>query len=89
VYLSPKEIIQVLCGVFRESNVDDRIISKGVWPPRSPDCDFYLRGKLKNGLYANNPRDLGALKHNICEVTSFPKSALKNSGMSHSRGQSF
>ena len=30
---------------------EDRVISKGLWPPRSPDltvCDIYLLGNLKN-----------------------------------------
>jgi hypothetical protein len=51
--------------VFGELNGDDRIIIKGFWPPRSPDlnpCDFYLWGKLRNIVYANNPHDLEALK---------------------------
>jgi hypothetical protein len=36
-------------AVFGEINGEDRIISKGLWPLRSPDlnaCDFYLWGKL-------------------------------------------
>jgi hypothetical protein len=44
-----KDSIWVLCSVFGEINGEDRIIGKGLWPPRSPDlnpCDFYLRGKL-------------------------------------------
>ncbi|PNF40314.1 hypothetical protein B7P43_G05786 [Cryptotermes secundus] len=43
---------------------------KGLWPPRSPDlnpCDFYLRGKLKNVVYAKNPHDVEALEQNIRE----------------------
>jgi hypothetical protein len=38
-------------AVFGEFDGKDRIISKGLWPPRSPDlnpCDFYFGGKLKN-----------------------------------------
>jgi hypothetical protein len=48
----------------------DRIISKGLWPPGSPDlnpCDFYLGGKFKSVVYANNLHDLEALKQNIRE----------------------
>ncbi|PNF15704.1 hypothetical protein B7P43_G12455 [Cryptotermes secundus] len=66
-----KETIRALRGVFGELNGDDRIVSKGLWPPRSPDlnpCDFYLWGKLKNVVYANNPHDLEALKQNIREA---------------------
>ena len=34
----------------------DRIISKTVWPPRSPDLsppDFFLWGAMKNSVYSN------------------------------------
>jgi hypothetical protein len=54
--------------VFGEINGEDRIISKGLWLPRSPDlnpCDFYLCGKLESVVYANNPHDLETLKQNI------------------------
>jgi hypothetical protein len=46
---------------------DDRIISKGLCPPRSPDltvCDYFLWGTLKNRVYGNNP-------HTIDEQTSY------------------
>jgi hypothetical protein len=49
----------------------DRIISKGLWSPRSSDLksfDFYFWGKLKSVVYVNNPHDLEALKQNICEA---------------------
>jgi hypothetical protein len=39
----------------------ERAISRGLWPPRSPDlsvCDFYLWGKLKQNVYRNNPPTL-------------------------------
>jgi hypothetical protein len=58
-----KETILALRGVFGELNGEDRIITKGLWPPRSPDlnpCDFYFWGKLKSVVYANNPHDLEA-----------------------------
>lgn len=38
------------------------------WPARSPDLsapDFFLWGYLKGKVYANNPRTLQQLKHNI------------------------
>jgi hypothetical protein len=60
-----KETFRALRRVFGEVNGEDRIISKGLWPPGSPD--FYLWGKLKN-VYANNPRDLETLKQNIREA---------------------
>ena len=47
---------------------EERTISKGLWPPRSPDlssCDFYLWGTLKQKVYANNPHNLDQLKENI------------------------
>jgi hypothetical protein len=63
-----KETIRALSGVFGEINGEDTIISKGLWPPRSPGlnpCEFYLWGKLKDFVYANNPHDLEALKRSI------------------------
>ena len=47
---------------------EERTISKGLWPPRSPDlslCDFYLWETLKQKVYANNPHNLDQLKENI------------------------
>lgn len=49
----------------------NRIISKNLWPPRSPDlspADFYLWGYLKERVYSNNPQTLEALQHNIENV---------------------
>jgi hypothetical protein len=40
-----KETIRKLSSVFGEFHGEDRIISKGLWPPRPPDlnpCSFYL-----------------------------------------------
>jgi hypothetical protein len=40
-----KEAIRALRGVFGERNGEDRIINKGLWPPKSPalnPCVFYL-----------------------------------------------
>ena len=51
-----------------ESFFDDRIISKALWPPRSPDLsppDFFLWGFLKGKAYANNPRTIEELENNI------------------------
>jgi hypothetical protein len=57
--------IWALPCVFGELKGEDRIISKDLWPPRSPDlnpCDFHLWGKLKTVAYGNNANDLEALK---------------------------
>jgi len=54
--------IQSFCG--------DRVISKGLWPPRSPDLtppDYFLWGYLKGIVYQNEPRTIDALKANITE----------------------
>ena len=51
-----------------ESFFDDRIISKALWPPRSPDLsppDFSLWGALKGKAYANKPRTIQELENNI------------------------
>ena len=47
----------------------DRIISRDLWPARSPDVTspfyFSLWGRLKNAMYKINPRTLEELKRNI------------------------
>ena len=48
-----------------ESYLKDRIISKNLWPPRSPDltpADFFLWGLLKGKVYKNTPRTIEQLK---------------------------
>jgi hypothetical protein len=60
--------IYVLNEVF-----EDRLISCGLWPVRSPDlnpCDFYLWGNLKYKVYSNNPHILAELKQSIHETIS-------------------
>jgi hypothetical protein len=50
---------------------EDRITSRRLWPPRSPDfsfCDFYLWGNLKGNVYKNNPRSTEALQNEITRV---------------------
>jgi hypothetical protein len=45
---------------------EDKIISRGPWPPRTPDlgfCDFYLWRNLK--IYKNPHHDTGALQNEI------------------------
>ena len=44
---------------------ENRIISRGLWPARSPDltaCDFYLWGNLKNKVYKTNPPHIRRIK---------------------------
>jgi hypothetical protein len=76
-----KETIRALRGVSGELNGANRIISKGLWPPRSLDlnlCDFNLWGKLNNIVYASNPHDAEALKQNIREaIYNIPESELQ------------
>lgn len=46
----------------------ERLITCGLWPPRSPDlnpCDYYLWGTLKDRVYVNSPHSLQELKENI------------------------
>jgi hypothetical protein len=53
-----------------QSFFGDRVISKGLWPPSSPDLtppDYFLWGYLKRRVYQNKPRTIGALKPNITE----------------------
>jgi hypothetical protein len=50
---------------------EDRIISRGLWPPRSPDlsfCVFYLWGNLKGKVYKNNPHSIEAIQAEITRV---------------------
>jgi hypothetical protein len=51
-----------------ESFFPGRVISKGLWPPRSPDLtppDFFLWSHLKGRVYMNRPRTLEDLRENI------------------------
>jgi hypothetical protein len=51
-----------------ESYFCDRLISKNMWPPRSPDLtppDFFLWGLLKGRVYSNKPRTIDVLKDAI------------------------
>jgi hypothetical protein len=52
---------------------DDRIISTGLWPPRSLDlsvCDFYLWGNLKGKVYRTSPCTAEALQNEIRNVVT-------------------
>ena len=51
-----------------ESFFKDRIISKNLLPPRSPNltlADFFLWGLLKGTVYKNTPRTIEQLKDTI------------------------
>jgi len=53
-----------------QSFFGDRAISKGLWPPRSPDLtpsDYFLWGYLKGRVYQNKPLTIDVLKANITE----------------------
>ena len=53
-----------------QSFFGDRVISKGLWPLRSPYLmppDYFLWEYLKGRDYQNKPRTIDALKANITE----------------------
>ena len=53
-----------------QSFFGDRVISKGLWPPRSSDLtppDYFLWKYLKGSVYQTKPRTIDALKANITE----------------------
>ena len=59
----------------------DRIISKTIWPPRSPDLsppDFFLWGVMKNSVYSNNPHTIDELKMAITEYIRNVDRAILN-----------
>jgi len=51
-----------------QSFFSDRVVSKGLRPPRSPGLtppDYFLWGYLKGTVYQNKPRTIDVLKANI------------------------
>jgi len=53
-----------------QSFFGDRVILKGLWPPRLPDLtppDYFLWGYLKGSVYQNKPQTTDTLKANITE----------------------
>ncbi len=66
---------------FLHSFFDDRLISHGLWLPRSPDLapnDFFLWGYIKEKVYVNHPRTLAELEANITKVIEeVPQTVLK------------
>ena len=48
----------------------DHVISKGLWPLRTPDLtlpDYFLWGYLKGRIHQNKPQTIEALKANVTE----------------------
>jgi hypothetical protein len=59
----------------------DGIISKTIWPPRSPDLsppDFFLGVAMKNSVYSNNPHTIDELKVAITEYNRNVDRAILN-----------
>jgi hypothetical protein len=60
---------------------DDRIISKNLWPPWSPDLtlpDYFLWGYLKQIVYSNRPQTIEDLKQNIeVAISNISQETLK------------
>lgn len=53
---------------FLQTMFGSRIISKDLWPPRSPDLtspDFHLWGAMKNKIYCSNLCTIDELKETI------------------------
>jgi hypothetical protein len=56
---------------YLEEFFGERIISKGMWPARSPDLsppDYFLWGYLKEQVYSNGPKNLAELRTNIANA---------------------
>lgn len=65
-----------------EQLFEDRVVSKGIWPPRSPDlspCDYFLWGHVKDHVYRNNPQSREELKNNIRDfIGNIPRDTLQS-----------
>lgn len=61
---------------------DNRIISQGLWPPRSPDLtplDFFLFGHLKNKVFQNRIHTVDELQQAITrEIQNVSANQLQN-----------
>lgn len=61
---------------------EDRVISRDLWPPRSPDLtppDFFLWGYLKNKIFRNRMHDIEELKNAITyEINQISAETLIN-----------
>ncbi len=60
---------------------NDRLVSVGLWPPRSPDLtplDFFLWGHLKNKIFATPPASIEELKWRIAlEIQNITQKTLR------------
>ena len=59
----------------------DRIISKTIWPPRSPDLsppNFFLSVAMINSVYSNNPHTVDESKMAITEYIRNADRAILN-----------
>lgn len=67
---------------YLEEHFPQRVISRGRWPPRSPDLsplDFYLFGSLKNRIYRNRLHNVVELQAAIeNEIRSIDVGTLRN-----------
>ena len=70
------------CDFSREKIKIEHVISKPLWPPRSPDLtplDFNTFGYLKSKVYANDPRTFQDLKRNISnEIRAITNTVTQN-----------
>jgi hypothetical protein len=62
--------------VFLKDMFPGRVISQGLWPPRSPDLsppDFFLWGHLKSVVYLKHPQTLADfqahIKHYVANIS--------------------
>ncbi len=66
---------------FLHEFFNDRFVSVGLWPPKSPDVtplDFFLWGHLKNKIFATHPATIEELKRCITtEIQNIPQKMLQ------------
>jgi hypothetical protein len=66
---------------FLEDVFAGRIVSKTIWPPRSPDLSppvFFLWDEMRNSVYSNNPHAIDELKMATTEYIRNVDHALLN-----------
>lgn len=88
-FIGELELSEILNGYFQQDGATahtarvsmalladvfgDRIISQGLWPPRSPDLsppDFFFWGAAKATVYKNRPKTIDELKTAISTFTA-------------------
>jgi hypothetical protein len=78
----PTAHIAHMAMVLLDDVFADRIISKTIWPPRSPDLFppdfFFLWGAMKNSVCSNNPHTIDDLKMAITEYIRNVDRAILN-----------